>query len=1569
VSVGDAIFDIGSNNCTIASLTFVNTAGSSVSGWTPGPGPDGLAGGYYNGVIGTGLLHITGDINVLGTNQNTAADNTIQTNFNLGTATQVCRLAGPTTGLELIFSGPISGSGNLVDVAGLQDSGLPQTGTSISTAGGMSLVANNTYTGSTLFATGTNLIAGTNATTTVTIANAATLELLAANGSLGGAATITISNGGNLSILNSSAYGVSSGGSSNPYSPAANNNDRISDTAAVVLRDGTFNYQSSNTSNSSEIYGTLNASAGANTLTITGYSTGLATLTAGKLFVGPTATLSISSPLGAASNQQLFTTAPYTDSTGILPRVVMFGSSSSVDFVTYNSASGLIALPANSYSNNVFAAGTNVYSNSSSAVSVTSISGQTLPINALKLSGGGTLNLVSGSTLSISSGMILCNSGSSRIQVATGSAANSATLDFGTTNPGAIILGSGSTGFNEYCAVTGTNGLVISSASTGAVALAGDLHGLSGALTINSGSVFLEEGQSGNIYLPGPINVRTGILRFVSLSGLPVVESNSPGSLGAITLGEPENASNVTPVSISTPAQLNLAGAPTGSVLTRNLIVSNGGLTNYGNTLYAGYYSTFPELNVNSLTSVQTIAGNVTLNSPLYVYGGGSPSGSSTGSFNFNGSISGAGTLALGNGLFNLNGILTGSGPIWVGPAASGSYETAYVNFNGSGSLSTSPVIGFGGGGLSTLSYASAAALPNAPITIQNANSTGASNGINDFTIKPLATSSISNTININSDTTFKAPSGVVGTWAGQLNGSSALYVAGGTLVIPTGGGSTFSGPVYVNGPGAVLNLAAAALTPSVINVVNGTLAMRGITSVPINVSGGTLYPGYGLSAGTSTSLTLPATTILGSSATTELDLTELSGTTGVSDQLIFTGSSGPALAGNLNVSNTGAITFTAGDNFHLFNFSSGPPSGSFSLPLNLPTLPAGLAWNTGNLFTTGTLAVKATAIGNDVWTSSSSGSWETNGNWSLGTAPGGNGSVETFGNAIGSGSATVTLNVPETAGNLTFNNSQGGSYTIAGAGLSMYSSTSGPASINVSSGAQTINSNVDYASQGLSINTGSGSLTFGGAVGGPGPLSVAGNVSIAGALNASGTVTTAQSATINFTGSGSSSPASLTLGTTSTLNLMNGTLNPSLFTSSLAGTVNISNGAIFASNSTAQSSFSVTGGAVNVSGAMNLGTYYTGTAPYNIPNDLTGSVNLTNVALTINNNGSFSAFAPVALSAGAKLFVNGGFSDGLYTASSTSTLTLTAGANTSVYVAPGASWNGGLLLKIGSVATFGGASSGSSIDDLFINSLQTNAGSSLNPGLITSAGLFALGSSSSSYNRTFLVIGPGGASFSGQIDVGDGDMTSLSTYTGSSGLKTLFNQIRLGYNNGAWNGANLSSGVIFSSTAAADPTHLHALGIALNDAGLNTTGVATGILYPNFDNWQSASYNAANPLSDNDVLIKYTYYGDANLDGTVDGSDYTLIDNGYLNHLTGWYNGDFNYDGVINGSDYALMDNAFNTQGASITSIVASPTALVAAENSEVPEPTAIGSILAGTVALLGRRARHALTRRLTIV
>jgi hypothetical protein len=61
-----------------------------------------------------------------------------------------------------------------------------------------------------------------------------------------------------------------------------------------------------------------------------------------------------------------------------------------------------------------------------------------------------------------------------------------------------------------------------------------------------------------------------------------------------------------------------------------------------------------------------------------------------------------------------------------------------------------------------------------------------------------------------------------------------------------------------------------------------------------------------------------------------------------------------------------------------------------------------------------------------------------------------------------------------------------------------------------------------------------------------------------------------------------------------------------------------------------------------------------------------------------------------------------------------------------------------------------------------------------------------------------------------------------------------------------------------------------------------------------------------------------YTYAGDANLDGTIDGGDYGIIDNFVqVPNADGYANGDFNYDGVIDGGDYGIIDNNVQAQGA----------------------------------------------------
>ena len=63
-------------------------------------------------------------------------------------------------------------------------------------------------------------------------------------------------------------------------------------------------------------------------------------------------------------------------------------------------------------------------------------------------------------------------------------------------------------------------------------------------------------------------------------------------------------------------------------------------------------------------------------------------------------------------------------------------------------------------------------------------------------------------------------------------------------------------------------------------------------------------------------------------------------------------------------------------------------------------------------------------------------------------------------------------------------------------------------------------------------------------------------------------------------------------------------------------------------------------------------------------------------------------------------------------------------------------------------------------------------------------------------------------------------------------------------------------------------------------------------------------------------VLVKYTYGGDANVDGKINVDDYGRIDFNVALQTTAWANGDFNYDGKINVDDYGIIDFNVAAQG-----------------------------------------------------
>jgi hypothetical protein len=108
--------------------------------------------------------------------------------------------------------------------------------------------------------------------------------------------------------------------------------------------------------------------------------------------------------------------------------------------------------------------------------------------------------------------------------------------------------------------------------------------------------------------------------------------------------------------------------------------------------------------------------------------------------------------------------------------------------------------------------------------------------------------------------------------------------------------------------------------------------------------------------------------------------------------------------------------------------------------------------------------------------------------------------------------------------------------------------------------------------------------------------------------------------------------------------------------------------------------------------------------------------------------------------------------------------------------------------------------------------------------------------------------------------------------------------------------------------------------------------------------------------VASGDVIIMYTYAGDANLDGLVDAADYGYIDNYFqFPGSSGYANGDFNYDGIIDAGDYGIIDNAFQLQGTPF------PTGAAAAGSdsatvSAVPEPSACALAMIATCLLCRR-------------
>jgi autotransporter-associated beta strand protein len=215
----------------------------------------------------------------------------------------------------------------------------------------------------------------------------------------------------------------------------------------------------------------------------------------------------------------------------------------------------------------------------------------------------------------------------------------------------------------------------------------------------------------------------------------------------------------------------------------------------------------------------------------------------------------------------------------------------------------------------------------------------------------------------------------------------------------------------------------------------------------------------------------------------------------------------------------------------------------------------------------------------------------------------------------------------------------------------------------------------------------------------------------------------------------------------------------------------------------------------------------------------------------------------------------------------------------------------------------------------------------------VASATVLKLASGSGASSQNALHISPGST-----LDIANNPLY-INYGSGSDPISTIAGYIKSGYNGGMWNGLGIDT-----------------------SAPLTVNGLKYGLGYAD-------SADAGNPanLSSGQVEVTYTLLGDANLDGFVNGEDFTILASNFNQPVTGWDQGDFNYDGYVNGEDFTLLASNFNqgVSGGASAGDVAALDAFAAANGlslpaSNVPEPASAAMMVMAGLGILRRRRRR---------
>ncbi len=180
--------------------------------------------------------------------------------------------------------------------------------------------------------------------------------------------------------------------------------------------------------------------------------------------------------------------------------------------------------------------------------------------------------------------------------------------------------------------------------------------------------------------------------------------------------------------------------------------------------------------------------------------------------------------------------------------------------------------------------------------------------------------------------------------------------------------------------------------------------------------------------------------------------------------------------------------------------------------------------------------------------------------------------------------------------------------------------------------------------------------------------------------------------------------------------------------------------------------------------------------------------------------------------------------------------------------------------------------------------------------------------------NLTTLDLGSGTSSL-GTIDFRNGGaIVRNATYA------SILAYVKAGYNDGLWDG----------------------LGIQSTACGTNE-GMAIGILTGAEYKASNVSFFGVSDIADSDIILKYNYKCDLNMDGIVDINDTFLFIGNYVpdqSITADYYGGDMNYDGVVNIDDVYIFTAEFQEE------------MTITAPAESVPEPSSFALLFCGVVA-----------------